>query len=326
MNGTKVLFKRCVCGLLSALCFTAVAPVYATGYPERPVTLIVPYAPGGVMDITARILAESMAPHLGQPVIVMNRPGAGASIGGNVVATAAPDGYTLGFFPVAAAVPEVFRFVYVSPYSSKDIKAVSQVAATAMSFAVLADSPLKSMKDVVQLARQKGDMMIGTPGKQTLPSMIMNKVSVKEGIKLEDVPYAGDGKTLPALLSGDVQVAAIDFAALKPFVDAGRVRLLAICTENRIDLAPNVPTVMELGYEMPYVSSIGLFGPKALPEDIKNKLDGLVATVSKDPKFIEKMRSVSVQVSYRNAADYAKVLTRDRDNLEEFFKGQGLLK
>jgi tripartite-type tricarboxylate transporter receptor subunit TctC len=182
------------------------------------------------------------------------------------------------------------------------------------------------MKDVVDLARKKGDLLIGTPGKQTLPSMIMVKMSQKEGVKLEDIPYAGDGRTLPALLGGDVMVAAIDFAALKPQVDAGKLRILAVCSENRIDLAPTVPTVKELGYEMPYVSSLGLFAPKALPEDIVKKLDDLIAKVVKEPKFKEKMRAMSIQVVYKTSADYRIVVQRDRDNLEAFFKEQGLLK
>jgi tripartite-type tricarboxylate transporter receptor subunit TctC len=326
MNTTRNALVRGVCRLLSALCLTAVVPAYAAGYPDKPISLVVPYAPGGVMDRTARVLAEHMSPHLGQRVLVVNRPGAGASIGGNAVATAVPDGYTLGFFPIAAAVPEVFRFAYISPYTSHDVKAISQVAVTAMSFAVLADSPIKSMKDVVALARKKGDVLVATPGKQTLPSMIMQKISTKEGVKLQDVPYAGDGKTLPALLGGEVAVAAIDYAVLKPQVDAGRVRVLAVCAEKRIDLAPDVPTVAELGYEMPYVSSLGLFATKSLPDDIVQKLDGLVARIVKEPKFIEKMRETSIQVAYKDAAEYRKAVIRDRDNLEAFFKQQGLYK
>lgn len=295
-------------------------------YPEKPITIIVPYPAGGVMDLTARALADSMTSHIAHPVIVVNKTGAGATIGGAAVATAPPDGYTLGFFPVAAAVPEVFRFAYSAPYSSNDLLPVSAVAATAMSFAVKADSPIKSMKDVIELARKSGGLLIGTPGKQTLPSMIMVKMAAKEGVKLDDVPFGGDAKTLPALLGEHVLVGAIDYAALKPSVEAGKIRVLAVCTEKRIDLAPDVPTVLELGYDLPYVSSLGLFGPKALPEAVAKKLDELVAKIVKEPKFAQRMKEMSIQVSYKDGATYRHALVRDRDNLETFFTQQGMYK
>lgn len=293
-------------------------------YPEKPITIVVPYPAGGVMDLTARALADSLTVHVSQPVIVVNRTGAGATIGGNAVATAAPDGYTLGFFPVAAAVPEVFRFAYTAPYSSRDLLPISAVAATAMSFAVKADSPIRSMKDVVDRARSGGGLLIGTPGKQTLPSMIMVKMAAKEGVKLEDAPFGGDAKTLPALLGGHVEVGAIDFAALKPSVEAGKIRVLAVCTEKRIDLAPDVPTVLELGYDLPYVSSLGLFGPKTLPENVSRRLDELIAKVVSEPKFVSRMKEMSIQIAYKGSAPYRQALARDRDNLEAFFTQQGM--
>jgi tripartite-type tricarboxylate transporter receptor subunit TctC len=295
-------------------------------YPEKAITIVVPYPAGGVMDLTARALADSMTGYIAHPVIVVNKTGAGATIGGAAVAAAPPDGYTLGFFPVAAAVPEVFRFAYSAPYSSNDLLPVSAVAATAMSFAVKADSPIKSMKDVIELARKGGGVLIGTPGKQTLPSMIMVKMATKEGVKLEDVPFGGDAKTLPALLGEHVVVGAIDYAALKPSVESGKIRVLAVCTEKRIDLAPDVPTVLELGYDLPYVSSLGLFGPKALPEGVAKKLDELVAKIVKEPKFAQRMKEMSIQISYKDGATYRQALARDRDNLETFFTQQGMYK
>lgn len=314
-------------GLLAAAFLSGIFALESRAeYPDKLITIVVPYPAGGVMDLTARALADSMTRHVGQPVVVVNRTGAGATIGGNAVATAAPDGYTLGFLPIAAAVPEVFRFAYTSPYSSNDLKGISAVAATAMSFAVKADSPLKSMKDVIELARKSGGLLIGTPGKQTLPSMIMVKMAAKEGVKLEDAPFGGDAKTLPALLGGHVAVGAIDFAALKPSVEAGKIRILAVSTEKRIDAAPDVPTVVELGYDLPYVSSLGLFGPKGLPEDLAAKLDELISRIAKEPQFVNRMKEMSIQIAYKDSATYRSALARDRDNLEAFFKQQGLLK
>jgi tripartite-type tricarboxylate transporter receptor subunit TctC len=310
---------------LCVLCGTAPAAL-AQGYPDKPVTIIVPYPAGGVMDLTARALADGLTKHMSQPVVVLNKVGAGATMGGGAVASAAADGYTLGFFPIAAAAPEVFRFAYTAPYSSNDIKAVAAVASTALSFAVRTESPLKSMKDVIDLARQKGGLQIGTPGKQTLPSMIMVKMAKKENVKLEDIAFGGDAKTLPALLGGHIEVGAVDFAALKPSVQAGKLRLLAVCAETRLDAAPDVPTVIELGYEMPYVSSLGVFVPKATPEDLVHRIEALVATVTREPQFAARMKEMSIQVAYKDSGSSRKAVTRDRDNLEAFFRDQGLYK
>jgi tripartite-type tricarboxylate transporter receptor subunit TctC len=327
-NGLGNRLRTGLISLVAGLMLNAIplAELQAAGYPERTVTMVVPYPAGGVTDLTARALADSMSRHMGQSVVVVNRPGAGATIGGSAVATAAPDGYTLGFFPLAAATPEVFKFAYDSPYSSTDLRAIASVAATAMSFAVNADSPLKSMKDVVELARKSGGLLIGTPGKQTLPSMIMIKMASKEGVKMDDVAFGGDSKTLPALLGGHVAVAAIDYAALRSSVDARKIRVLAVCSETRVDFAPDVPTVVELGYELPYASSLGLFGPRGLPEDLVRELQELVSRITKEPQFASRMRDMSIQTSFKDSATYQKAVYRDRDNLITFFKQQGLLK
>jgi len=319
--------NRFIAGLWAILlCGICVPDARAQAYPDKPVTIVVPYPAGGVMDLTARALADGLTRQMSQPVVVVNRAGAGATMGGGAVASAAPDGYTLGFFPIAAAAPEVFRFAYTAPYSSNDIKAVAAVAASALSFAVRADSPLKSMKDVIDLARAKGGLLIGTPGKQTLPSMIMVKMSKKEGVTLEDAAFGGDAKTLPALLGGHVEVGAIDFAALKPSVEAGKLRLLAVCAENRLDAAPDVPTVIELGYEMPYVSLLGVFVPRATPEELVRRLEAMVSRVTHEPQFRTRMKEMSIQVAFKDAEAYRKAVIRDRDNLEVFFREQGLLK
>jgi len=313
--------------LIVAAAVAGTIPATASAeYPEKQITMIIPYPAGGVTDLTARALSDAMGRHLGHPVVPLNRPGAGATIGGNAVASAAPDGYTLGFFPTAAASPEVFRFQYSAPYATTDLKAVSSVAATAMSFAVRADSPLKNMKDVVALAKKNQGLLIGTPGPQTLPSMIMVLMSKKEGVKLEDASFGGDAKTLPAILGGHVQVGAIDYSAIRPSVEAGKIRVLAVCTPKRVDFLPDVPTVLELGYPLPYVSALGVFGPKGLPEDVVAKLDSTIAKIVKEPQFIERMKTLTIQPFYLDANAYQKVVMENRDNLENFFSQQGLYK
>ena len=138
--------------------------------------------------------------------------------------------------------------------------------------------------------------------------------------------FGGDAKTLPALLGGHVEVGAIDFAALKASVEAGKLRLLAVCAENRLDAAPHVPTVTELGYDMPYVSSLGLFVPKATSEDLVRRLEDMVSRVTREAQFVTRMKEMSIQIAYKDAASFRKAVIRDRDNLEVFFREEGLLK
>src|SRR4030067_3772133 len=142
------------------------ADLYASSstYPDRTVTMVVPYPAGGVTDLSARALAERMEKHLKQPVVVVNKVGGRATVGGFAVVTAKPDGYTLGFFPIASSLPEVFSYFYDAPYSSKDLRPISRVAGTAMSFAVKVDAPWNSFKDIVEFARKNPRMKGGRPG------------------------------------------------------------------------------------------------------------------------------------------------------------------
>jgi tripartite-type tricarboxylate transporter receptor subunit TctC len=298
----------------------------APGYPNRTITIIVPYPAGGVTDLSARALAEAMEKHLKQPVVVVNKTGGRATIGGNAMVTSKPDGYTVGFFPIATALPEVFSYFYDAPYESKDVKPVSCVVATAMSIVVKADAPWNSLKDVVEHARKNPGLKVGSPGKQTLPYMTMVNVGKKEGVSFTDVPFGGDAGTVPALLGGHVPVAAIDYSAVKSLVDAKKLRVLAVCTEKRVDFAPDVPAMGELGYKLAYNSVLGLFGPKGLPDEVVKTLDELVGRISKEPEFRNRMKNMAIQPYYEDSATYQKSLLRYKESMAAFFKEEGLVK
>jgi tripartite-type tricarboxylate transporter receptor subunit TctC len=298
--------------------------LHAATYPDRTITVIVPYSPGGVTDLSARALTDAMEKHLKQPVVVVNRTGGRATIGGNFMVTAKPDGYTLGYFPIATALPEVFTYFFDAPYSSKDIRPISCLAGTAMSIVVKTDSPFNSIKDIVEFARKNPGLKIGTPGKQTLPYMAMAGVAKKEGVSFVDVPMGGDAETTPALLGGHFPVGAIDYSAIKSLVDAKRLKVLAVCTEKRVDFAPTVPSMGELGYKLAYISVLGLFGQKTLPEEIVKKLDDLVGTISKQSEFRAKMRDMCIQPYYEDSATYQKSLERYKESMTAFFKEEGL--
>jgi len=300
----------------------------ASAYPDRAITVVVPYAAGGVTDLAARAISEALEKALKQPVVVVNKIGGRATVGGYAVVTAKPDGYTLGFLPIATCLPEVFSYFFEAPYSSQDLKPISGVASAALTFAVKAEAPWNSFKDVVEFARKNPGVKVGIPGKQTGPYMVMVQVNKKEKAALVDVPFAGgDAETTPALLGGHVSAAAIDYSAIKSLVDAKKLKPLAVCANKRLDFAPNVPTVIELGYELPYVSILGLFGPKEMPDEFVKKIDEAVGKASQEQSFLTKLRdSICIQPTYEGTSTYRKSLARYKASMSSFFKEEGMVK
>jgi tripartite-type tricarboxylate transporter receptor subunit TctC len=310
--------------ILSSFCISWV--VFSADYPSRAITMVVPYPAGGVTDIGARALAEAMEKHLKQPVVVLNKVGGGTTIGGYAVANAKPDGYTLGFFPVSAAIPEAFAYFQDAPYSSNDLRFISSAAVTTMTIAVRTEAPWNSLKELVEYAKKNPGIKVSTGGKQTGSHMFLASINRIEKTGFVGVPFSGDSTNLPALLGGHVSVGIMDYSVLKPLVDAKKLRVLATVTEKRADFAPMTPTVAELGYPILYVSLLGVVGPKTLPEEIVKKLDTLVANICAEQDFKTKINNTTMQVVYQNPAVYQKSLDTFRTNILGFFKEEGLIK
>jgi tripartite-type tricarboxylate transporter receptor subunit TctC len=249
--------------LLSSIEFSVIQ-VYAAGseYPSRPITLIVSFPMGGAGDLSGRAVAEALEKHLKQPVVVVTKPGGAQTIGGYAVATAKPDGYTLGMFTVASSIPEVFTYFYEAPYSSKDLKSICRILEPVPVIAVKGDAPWNNLKDFVEYARKNPGMKWGTHGKSSLGYLSMVTINKSEKINLVHVPLEGDAKIIPAILGGHIPAGTPIYPAIKSLLDGKKLKALAFCLEKRVDFAPEVPTMVELGYKLAYVSHFGLFGPK----------------------------------------------------------------
>ena len=297
-----------------------------SGYPDKAITLVVPFAPGGVTDLGARALADAMEKQLKQPVVVVNKPGGGTTIGGNAVVTSKPDGYTLGFFPTSASLPEVFTYFYEAPYSSKDLKPICRILAPVLAVTVKEDAPWKSLKDLVEFARKNPGTKMGTHGKSTLGYLVMTTVGKAEKVSFVDVPFAGDSKIVPAILGGHVPFGTPAFPSIKPLLDAKKVKVLALCIEKRADFAPEIPTVVELGYKLAFISYLGVFGPKGTPDEVVKKIDEVVRKISEEQDFRSKINGMGTQLHYEDTASFEKSLIRYRENLQAFFKEEGLVK
>ncbi len=321
----------CVSILFIALTFAltpfARVPSAWAEYPERPITLVVPYPPGGVTDLGARAFAEAMEKQLKKPIAVVNRAGGATTIGGNVVATAKPDGYTLGFFPPAASLPEVYTYFYEAPYSSKDLRPICRIATAVGAIVVKGDSPINGFKDLVGYIRKNPGTKWGINTK-TSPSYIIGRaIAKKENINIIDVAFDGDVKIVPAILGGHIPVGSPTYPSVKALVDAKQLKLVVLLVEKRADFMPgNVPIIPEFGYKIPPGMANSLFAPKGTADNIVRKLNDAAAKVSGEPAFRSKLMDIGILPSYEETKSFEASTQREKKDLQVFFKEEGLVK
>jgi tripartite-type tricarboxylate transporter receptor subunit TctC len=296
-------------------------------YPDRPITLVVPFAPGGTTDVCARALAEQMEKYLKQPVVVVSKPGGGTTIAGSFVANAKPDGYTIGFLTPSTFVPEIYSFNFEVPYSSKDLKPISGIVEIPTAFLAKGDSPWNSLKDLLEYAKKNPGMKIATLGKTHVSYYLAVLVTKEEKINFASVPFDGGSKMVPPLLGGHVPVGITGLdPTIKSLLDAKRLKGLAVCIKRRIEILPEMPSLEEFGYKIPFVSITGLFGPKRTPEEAVKKINEVIRQIIKEQEFKTKIYSSTAQLSYLDAIPYEESLTRFKETLQAFFKEEGLIK
>lgn len=295
-------------------------------YPERPITMIVPYPPGGVTDLGARALADAMEKYLNKPVVVVNKPGGATTIGGNALAIAKPDGYTLGFFPSSASIPEVYTYFYKAPYSSKDLKPVSKVAIPVLTISVKGDSPINSVKDLVEFSRKNPGTKIGIHGKATIGYLALRTISKNENINLIEVPFDGDTQIVPAILGGHVIAGTPAYPSIHSLVEAKKIKVLVLLIDKRADFAPDIPSIVEVGYRLPAGVYLGVFVPIGTSEGIIKKLNDTISLITQQSQFREKLHTMGIQVQFEDTKSFEISINRYKENLQAFFKEEGLVK
>lgn len=245
----------------------------AGDYPSRPIRLVVPFAPGGGTDIIARAVSEKLSTKLGQPIVVINTPGAGGTIGGNSVAKAEPDGYTLLLWHVG-----MISSAHTNkplPYDPlKDFTPIGQVATAANLVAVNPQVPARTLKELVALAKAKpGALNYGSSGIGGADHLAGELLSQVAGIQTVHVPYKGGGLSTVAVVSGEVQYVTGSASQVMSMVKAGKLRPLAVMQKQRISSLPDVPGAAEAGFpELDYKTWFALWGPARLPADVVAKL------------------------------------------------------
>ena len=311
---------------VAALFSMGVSAYGAGDYPSRAVSIVVPMPAGGVTDLCMRALAEELEKHFGKPFVVTNKPGGATTVGGYAVASAKTDGYTLGALIVSSAQPELFTYFTSAPYSSEALRPICRVFGPVLTLTVKSDAPWNSVQDIVEHARKNPGLKIATHGKGTLSHLVLRTIAKKENVILTDVPYAGGSPMIPAVLGGHVPVVTPAMTDMSSLLEAKQLKVLAVLTDRRAPFAPEIPSVVELGYKLAFVSYVGLFGPKGLPEEVVAQLNGAVQKIASDPAFQKKIYALSTIISYEGPRDFQNAMARYGEGLKTFFTEEGLVK
>lgn len=311
-------------GMIASLVCSAWGAVQAQSlpFPDKPITLIVPYGPGGVTDVIARALGISLGKTLGQTVVIENKPGAAGAMGVVDMLNTKPDGYRLTLAPVG-----IFRQPYIQKVTYDPVKDLTYIA-TFMTYdfilTVPAQSPIQTIQDYVEYAKkQPGRMDYGTPGKFTANHVAMALLEKKTGITLTHAPFKGDADAITALSGGHIQSAMFANSIL-PQLQAGKVRALATVADKRPEAFADVPTFREAGYDFDLPSPLGIAGPKGMPADVVQKLDAAIKVAMDDPGFQRVVANYGIRTDYRGHHAYTAFAKQAFAQEKEILQSIGL--
>lgn len=307
--------KNAILAAIAALLALGVSNAsLAESYPSKPITIIVPFSPGGVSDTTARPLAAIMAKMLGQPMIIVNKAGAGGAIGMAHAGKAAPDGYTLMMaLPSISAIPAADKLTGKPvSYTTDQFEAIARVSADPTILVVRTDSKWKTLADLVKDAKaQPGSISFSSSGIYGTTHVAMERFAHAANIKLLHAPYGGGGEQVLALLSGQVNATTQTYGNLSAHILSGKFRPLAVQSAERLPKLPDVPTMKELGYDAEYYLWAGLFAPKGISADVKTKLRTSAKAAIADPAFEKIMSGMGTPIQYMDAPEFEKFWRTD---------------
>jgi tripartite-type tricarboxylate transporter receptor subunit TctC len=297
------------------------APVPADDYPSRPITVVAPFPPGGVADLTARPVAAAMEKVMKNPVGVVNKTGAAGAVGMQFVATSKPDGYTLLLaLSSISIIPEADKLFGRPPAFTVDQFApIALISADPTILVVRAESPWKTAREFIEDAKKRpGQISFSSSGVYGTLHMAMELLSHASGIKMRHVPFQGAGPALNAILGGHVDALASGPSVVIPQIKAGKLRPLAGWGDKRVAALPEVPTFRELGYpDAEFYIWAGLFAPKATPEPVQAKLRDALKVAVADPDFKAAMEKLETPIAFKQGDEFRKFFEADARRLAE---------
>ena len=307
---------------LAAIALTlAAASACAQTWPSKAVTLVVPFPAGGTTDVLARALSDKLAPVLGQPVIVENKPGAGATVGADFVAKAKPDGHTL---LVGAVHHTIASAVYKKlPYDfQKDFAPLTTIALVPNVLVVNASSPAKTVAELVTLAKAaKPEFSYGSNGNGTAQHLIGTQFENLTGVSLLHIPYKGSGPLTTDLLGGQVTMSFDTITPVLPHIKAGKLRALAVTTAKRSSALPDVPTLAESGLKSFDTGTwFGVLAPAATPKDITARLASEMIRIIQSPEFKQRMAEIGAEPIGHTPEQMARQIKDDTEKFARLVK------
>jgi tripartite-type tricarboxylate transporter receptor subunit TctC len=295
-------------------------------FPSKPITMIVPFPPGGLADLVARPVAEAMARELGQPVVIENKAGAGGGVGMAYAAKAPADGYTvLMSLSSLTVLPEADVVLgRAQMYALNSLRPIARFTADPTVLAVRADAPWKTVKDFVEDARKRpGAINYGSSGNYGTMHMPMEILSQNAGIKMTHIPFTGAGPAVVALLGGQIDAVSSGPATVLQHVKSGKLRVLAHWGNGKLESLPNVPALKDSGYNAEYAQWSGLFIPTATPEPIAQRLRAAARVAAQDAKVKQVILNAGSPVLYQDTPDFEKYVQADARRMAEVVKKIG---
>lgn len=300
----------------------AVDSATAQSYPTKPINLVVPFPPGGRTDLTARAVADFLKDEVRQPVVVVNKAGASGVLGAKEVASAAPDGYTLGLFSTGFLTTQ---YTVPTPTNVKEYEFVALINQDPASVAVSTMRDWTTLQQVIAAGKSKPrSLRVGiNPGNS---AHIFAAAFVKAaGLDVIYVPFKGGSERAAAIAGGHIDLDFDIVAPMKPLREAGKLRVLAVAAEKRVDLYRDIPTFQEQGVNLVIYSWHGLFAPKGVPADVIATLDGALERIARHPRFIAQMEKLLLGVRYLNTREFSAFFAEQDSQFRTLIQELGLM-
>jgi len=298
-------------------------------FPDRPIRIIVPFAPGGNVDIVTRVVGEKLLTELGQPIVVENRTGAGGSIGAEQVARATPDGYTLLMGSSGPLTVNPFVQAKMGYDPLKDFVPIGLTSLVPHAIMVHESVPAKSLQELIALSKTQ-QVTTGTAGAGSATHLTLERFNMQSGARLVHVPYRGGGALIPDLLAGNISSAMTEFSSALPQHRGGKARFLAIAATQRSALASDVPTMSESGVtDFTAASYVGLLAPTGTPAEIVERLQKALAAALTQPATQDKLRELGSEVAapaQMTSAGFAAYIAQEYERSREAAQLAGLKK
>ena len=311
---------------MGAMALLAPATAFCQAYPLKPIRIIVPFAPGGNIDLNARIIAPGLSEFLGQPVIVDNRAGAGGRLGTVAVAKAPPDGYTLLLGAPGTLVSQPVFQDHIEYQPLRDFVYTSRISLVASAVSVHPSLPVRSVKELIALAKTRpGNLMMGSAGMGSGGHLMGELFQSMAKVKFTHVPYKGGAEATIGLLTGELQLAFDQVSSSGPQIKAGKLRALGVTTPQRSKLLPDVPTIDEAGvkgYDYSTWTTLGI--PAAVPKEAIQKLRNAIDAVIAQQRTRDEFAKLGAEVTPNSAEEFTRGLQRDLERWTRLRKETGI--